>query len=88
MEGRAAVGDPGRRAAVKPTARYVVFHCADPMEADGTSPYYESIDLDDAYHEQTILAYELNDQAAAGRRTARRCGCASSASSATSTRST
>ena len=45
------------------SARYVVFHCADPMEEDGTSPYYESIDLDDAYHEQTILAYMLNDQA-------------------------
>ena len=45
-----------------PTARYVVFHCADPMEDDGTSPYYESIDMDDAFHEQTILAYALNDQ--------------------------
>lgn len=45
-----------------PQARYVVFHCADPMEADGTSPYYESIDMDDAYHAQTILAYELNDK--------------------------
>ncbi|MES2832600.1 MAG: molybdopterin-binding protein [Pseudomonadota bacterium] len=50
-------------AAVKPTAeaRYVVFHCADPMEADGSTPYYESIDMDDAYHVQTILAYGLND---------------------------
>src|SRR5579862_5634901 len=48
---------------VKPNARYVVFHCADPMEADGTSPYYESIDMDDAYHVQTILAYALNDAA-------------------------
>ena len=42
--------------------RYVVFHCADPMEQDGTVPYYESIDMDDAYHVQTILAYALNDQ--------------------------
>jgi DMSO/TMAO reductase YedYZ molybdopterin-dependent catalytic subunit len=51
--------------AVRPTAavRYVVFHCADPMESDGSSPYYESIDMDDAYHPQTILAYELNDKA-------------------------
>ncbi len=40
----------------------MVFHCADPMEQDGTSPYYESIDMDDAYHVQTILAYALNDQ--------------------------
>jgi len=46
-----------------PDARFVVFHCADPMEANRTSPYYESIDLDDAYHVQTILAYELNDKA-------------------------
>lgn len=42
-------------------ARYVVFHCADPMEEDGTELYYESVDLDDALHEQTILAYDLND---------------------------
>jgi len=51
--------------AVAPTtaAHYVVFHCADPMEPDGTSPYYESIDMDDAYHVQTILAYALNDKA-------------------------
>jgi len=49
--------------AVKPApgARYVMFYCADPMEQDGTDFYYESIDMDDAYHPQTILAYELND---------------------------
>jgi DMSO/TMAO reductase YedYZ molybdopterin-dependent catalytic subunit len=48
--------------AVQPAAnaRFVMFYCADPMEADGTDFYYESIDLDDAYHPQTILAYELN----------------------------
>jgi len=44
-----------------PEARYVVFYCADPMDAQGTR-YYESIDMDDAHHPQTILAYELNDQ--------------------------
>lgn len=44
----------------KPEARYVVFHCADPKESDGTRPYYESIDMEDAFHPQTILAYELN----------------------------
>jgi DMSO/TMAO reductase YedYZ molybdopterin-dependent catalytic subunit len=44
----------------KETAKYVVFHCADPMESDGSDLYYESIDMDDAYHLQTILAYELN----------------------------
>jgi DMSO/TMAO reductase YedYZ molybdopterin-dependent catalytic subunit len=47
----------------KPEARYVMLYCADPMEADGTSLYYESIDMDDARHEQTLLAYELNDAA-------------------------
>ncbi len=46
-----------------PSARYVVFHCADPMQADGTQPYYESIDMVDAYHPQTVLAYGLNDAA-------------------------
>jgi DMSO/TMAO reductase YedYZ molybdopterin-dependent catalytic subunit len=46
----------------KSDARYVVFYCADPMEANGASLYYESIDMDDAYHAQTILAYELNDK--------------------------
>jgi DMSO/TMAO reductase YedYZ molybdopterin-dependent catalytic subunit len=44
-----------------PGARYVVFHCADPMDFTGQR-YYESIDFDDAYHPQTILAYEWNDQ--------------------------
>ncbi len=44
-----------------PGARYVMFFCADPMEEDGTDFYYESIDMDDAHHPQTILAYELND---------------------------
>ena len=48
--------------AVKPASngRFVVFHCADAMD-DG-SQYYESIDFDDAFHAQTILAYELNDK--------------------------
>jgi DMSO/TMAO reductase YedYZ molybdopterin-dependent catalytic subunit len=45
----------------RPEARYVVFHCADPMDEDGTR-YYESIDLDEANHPQTILAYQLNGQ--------------------------
>jgi len=47
---------------LKPNAGYVVFYCADPMEEDGSSPYYESIDLEDAFHPQTILAYELNGE--------------------------
>ncbi len=44
-----------------PNAHYVVFHCADPMGRDGTQSYYESIDMVDAHHPQTILAYGLND---------------------------
>jgi DMSO/TMAO reductase YedYZ molybdopterin-dependent catalytic subunit len=47
-------------AGLRPEARYIVFHCADAN--DGT-PYYESFDLLDAYHPQTILAWNLNDQA-------------------------
>lgn len=48
-------------AQVRPSrdARYLVLHCFDPME-DGEEFYYESIDMDDAYHPQTILAYDLN----------------------------
>ena len=46
----------------QPQAKYAVFHCADPMEEDGTKPYYESIDMEDTHHPQTILAYELNDE--------------------------
>ncbi len=48
---------------VKPEARYVVFYCADPMEEGGRDLYYESIDLEDAFHPQTILAYDLNNEA-------------------------
>jgi DMSO/TMAO reductase YedYZ molybdopterin-dependent catalytic subunit len=44
-----------------PSAKYVVFHCADPMDETGAR-YYESIDMDDAWHVQTLLAYELNDE--------------------------
>jgi len=40
-------------------ARYIVFHCADSF---GATPYYESVDLIDARHPQTILAYAMNGQ--------------------------
>jgi len=43
-----------------PAAQFVVFHCADLYDED--QPYYESVDLEDAHHPQTILAYEMNDQ--------------------------
>ena len=45
-------------AGLLPDARYVVFHCADRF---GDKPYYESIDLIDAFHPQTILAWAMND---------------------------
>ncbi len=56
----ARLGSLLEKVQLKPNARYVVFHCADPMNDDGSSPYYESIDMDDAFHPQTILAYELD----------------------------
>ena len=42
-------------------ARYLVFRCADSLDR-GPGRYYESIYVSEAYHPQTILAYELNDQ--------------------------
>ena len=51
------------QAGLKKNARYIVLHCADTLEQtlDGSGQYYESIDLIDAYHPQTILAYAMND---------------------------
>lgn len=46
-------------AGLLPAARYAVFHCADRF---GDTPYYESIDLIDAFHPQTILAWRMNGQ--------------------------
>jgi DMSO/TMAO reductase YedYZ molybdopterin-dependent catalytic subunit len=44
------------------SARYVVFYCADPMTAEGDPDhfYYESLELSEAMHPQTILAHQLN----------------------------
>jgi DMSO/TMAO reductase YedYZ molybdopterin-dependent catalytic subunit len=64
VEGWSAIGKwQGAPLALLPAARFVVFHCADLYEraADGTGQYYESIDLIDAFHPQTILAHRLND---------------------------
>jgi DMSO/TMAO reductase YedYZ molybdopterin-dependent catalytic subunit len=41
-------------------AKYLVFHCLDDM--GGGTDYYESIDMVDAFHPQTILAFALNEQ--------------------------
>ena len=47
-------------AGLRAGARYIVFHCADMMGS--SHAYYESIDLIDAFHPQTILAFALNDK--------------------------
>ena len=41
-------------------ARFIVFHCADIYSG---APYYESVDLVDAFHPQSIIAHRLNDEA-------------------------
>ena len=47
------------RAQVRPEAKFVVFRCADTLY---DTAYYESVDLVDAYHTQTIVAHELNGE--------------------------
>lgn len=56
-------------AGMQPEARYVIFHCLDNLggeEGKGgqmtPGQYYESVDLVDAFHPQTIVAYNLNRQ--------------------------
>ncbi|OWK32388.1 molybdopterin-dependent oxidoreductase [Sphingomonas mucosissima] len=53
------LGDVLKAAGMRDAARYIVFTCADLY---GGAPYYESIDLVDAFHPQTILAWALNDR--------------------------
>ena len=48
-----------QQAGLRPAARYIVFYCADDS---GGTPYYESFDLVDAFHPQTILAWGMNGQ--------------------------
>lgn len=45
-------------AGLRDTARYLVFHCADSLRGGA---YYESVDLIDAFHPQTIMAWAMND---------------------------
>jgi DMSO/TMAO reductase YedYZ molybdopterin-dependent catalytic subunit len=47
------------RAGIKPQARFVVFRCMDTLD---DALYYESCRIVDAFHPQTILAYDLNDK--------------------------
>ena len=75
VEGWSAVGQwTGPRlgtilkaANLKTNARYLIFHCADDYGgeiskggAQSMSRYYESVDLVDAFHPQTILAHSMN----------------------------
>ena len=56
-----------RRAGLLPGARFAVFHCMDTLDGEpskggdqSAGRYYESIDLADVFHPQTILAHALN----------------------------
>jgi DMSO/TMAO reductase YedYZ molybdopterin-dependent catalytic subunit len=51
------LGNVLKAAGLRQAARYIVFTCADLY---GGAPYYESIDLVDAFHPQTILAWAMN----------------------------
>ncbi|MGC6400420.1 molybdopterin-dependent oxidoreductase [Sphingomonas sp. FW199] len=51
-----------KAAKLAPSARFIVFHCADNYRG-GAWRYYESVDLIDAFHPQTILALALNGNA-------------------------
>lgn len=46
-------------ARIRPEANFVVFYCADVLYG---RRYYESVDLVDAYHPQTIIAHTLNGE--------------------------
>jgi len=63
----AKLGELLNKAKLKPEAKFIVFHCMDTLAqgaADNTAgKYYESIDLVDAFHPQTILAYQMNGAA-------------------------
>jgi sulfoxide reductase catalytic subunit YedY len=51
------------QARVRSNARFAVFHCYDSLGGLGRRfPYYESCDMIDARHPQTILAYGLNNE--------------------------
>ena len=73
------------RARLKADARYIVTLLrADALGSTGTEAdkYFKSVGLADAFHRQTILAYDINNQTLPIP-TARRYGCASNGSSAT-----
>ncbi|MGI4878978.1 MAG: molybdopterin-dependent oxidoreductase [Janthinobacterium lividum] len=56
-----------RLAGLLPSAKYTVFHCADNYGGEqskgglqSSGLYYESVDLVDAFHPQSILAHSMN----------------------------
>lgn len=53
------LGNILKAAGLKDNARFIIFHCADLYRGNN---YYESVDLFDAFHPQTILAYLMNDK--------------------------
>jgi DMSO/TMAO reductase YedYZ molybdopterin-dependent catalytic subunit len=59
------LGELLQKAELLPDARYIVFHCLDELERlpNRLGYYYESLDLFDALHPQTILAYGMNGKA-------------------------
>ena len=46
-------------AGLREGAKFIVFRCADDFSG---VPYYESCDLDDAMHPQTLIAHDLNGE--------------------------
>ena len=46
-------------AGLREGAKFIVFRCADDFRG---VPYYESCDLDDAMHPQTLIAHDLNGE--------------------------
>jgi DMSO/TMAO reductase YedYZ molybdopterin-dependent catalytic subunit len=54
------LGEIIKRVQPLPQVQHAVFYCMD-TDTEGNN-FYESIDLYDANHPQTILAYEMNDQ--------------------------
>ena len=53
MDGAATV-PAARRGRLQENARFILFRCADNLNGQD---YYESVDLIDAYHPQTIIAH-------------------------------
>ena len=60
--GRGASGCPAGSSTTETQCTLCRFPLRRPDGGRWDSLYYESIDMEDAFHPQTILAYELNDE--------------------------